>query len=224
MNKKTFALSVALTSGLILTSSAFASIKGNAGYVTDSAGNVVKDPFGECWHSSSWNKKWAIAACEGGKAVKMTTKPAARPTPAPMVMKTKAKPTPAPKVEPKKPAFEPVVLKSGALFASGKASLGNDGLSELDALAAKIKATDTIRSIEIIGHTDSMGDAAMNQKLSESRAAAVKAYLVKQGIAADRITASGMGEDKAVADNDTAEGRAQNRRVEVIFKGKQQVK
>jgi len=210
MNKKTFALSVALTSGLILTSSAFASIKGNAGYVTDSSGNVVTDAFGECWHTSSWNKKWAIAACEGGKAVKMTTKPAARP--ALVVMKA-----------PKKPEFEPVVLKSGALFTSGKATLGSAGLSELDALAAKIKATDTIRSIEIIGHTDSMGDAAMNQTLSESRAAAVKAYLVKQGIAADRITASGMGENKAIADNDTAEGRAQNRRVEVIFKGKQQV-
>jgi len=212
MNKKTFALSVALTSGLIITSSAFASIKGNAGYVTDSSGNVVTDAFGECWHTSSWNKKWAIAACEGGKAVKMTTKPAARPAPAPVVMKA-----------PKKPAFEPVILKSGALFTSGKATLGSAGLSELDALAAKIKATDTIRSIEIIGHTDSMGDAGMNQKLSESRAAAVKAYLVKQGIAADRITASGMGENKAIADNDTAEGRAQNRRVEVIFKGKQQV-
>jgi len=212
MNKKTFALSVALTSGLMITSSAFASIKGNAGYVTDSSGNVVTDAFGECWHTSSWNKKWAIAACEGGKAIKMTTKPAARPAPAPRVMKA-----------PKKPEFEPVVLKSGALFTSGKATLGNAGLSELDALAAKIKATDTIRSIEIIGHTDSMGDAAMNQKLSESRATAVKAYLVKQGIAANRITASGMGEDKAVADNDTTEGRAQNRRVEVIFKGKQQV-
>jgi len=215
MNKKTFALSVALTSGLIITSSAFASIKGNAGYVTDSSGNVVTDAFGECWHTSSWNKKWAIAACEGNTAIKMTTKPAARPAPAPAPRVMKA---------PKKPEFEPVVLKSGALFTSGKATLGSAGLSELDALAAKIKATDTIRSIEIIGHTDSMGDAAMNQKLSESRAAAVKSYLIRQGIEENRITASGMGEDKAVADNDTAEGRAQNRRVEVIFKGKQQVK
>jgi len=222
--KKTLILPITFISGIMTASSGFAAIKGNAGYVTDSSGNVVTDPFGECWHTSSWSKKWAIAACKGGEAVKMTTKPAARPTPAPMVMKAETKPTPAPKVEPKKPAFEPVVLKSGALFASGKSSLGSAGLTELDALAAKIKSTDTIRSIEIIGHTDSMGDAAMNQKLSESRATAVKTYLVKQGIAADRITASGMGEDKAVADNDTAEGRAKNRRVEVIFKGKQQVK
>jgi len=223
MSKKILTLPVALISGLIITSSAFASIKGNAGYVMDSAGNVVTDPFGECWHTSSWNKKLTIAECEGGSAVKMTTKPAARPTPTPVAAKV-SKPAAALKAEPKQPVFEPVVLKSGALFASGKATLGSAGLSELDALAAKIEATDSIHSIEIIGHTDSMGDASMNQKLSESRATAVKDYLVKQGIAADRITASGMGEDKAMADNDTAEGRAQNRRVEVIFKGKQQVK
>ncbi|MDQ7075540.1 MAG: OmpA family protein [Gammaproteobacteria bacterium] len=222
MSKKTFLLPITLLSSLIISSSAFAAIKGNAGYVTDSSGNVVRDPFGECWHTGSWSPKLAIAECAGGKAVKMTTKPAPRAIPAPVTRL--AENTPPPVTQPKKPAFEPVVLKSGALFASGKASLGNAGLSELDALAKRIKATDTLRSIEIVGHTDSMGNAEMNQKLSESRAAAVKTYLEKQGIAAARITSIGMGESNPVADNDTAEGRAQNRRVEVIFKGKQQIK
>lgn len=72
-------------------------------------------------------------------------------------------------------------------------------------------------SMEVDGHTDSIGTEAYNQKLSERRAASVKAYLVKKGIAADRINTTGYGESKPVADNKTREGRAQNRRVEVRY-------
>lgn len=71
--------------------------------------------------------------------------------------------------------------------------------------------------IEIHGHTDSVGADAYNQKLSERRAESVKAYLVKQGMDASRITTQGFGETEPVADNKTKEGRAKNRRVEVHY-------
>ena len=66
------------------------------------------------------------------------------------------------------------------------------------------------------GHTDSQGAAAFNQDLSQKRAESVRSYLVSHGIAADRITAQGFGPSRAVADNTSAEGRANNRRVEIV--------
>ncbi|MEO1630254.1 MAG: OmpA family protein, partial [Bacteroidota bacterium] len=68
-------------------------------------------------------------------------------------------------------------------------------------------------SLLIEGHTDSDGGDASNQTLSEDRAAAVKAYLVDNGIDADRLDTAGYGESEPVADNETPEGKAQNRRV-----------
>jgi Outer membrane protein and related peptidoglycan-associated (lipo)proteins len=69
------------------------------------------------------------------------------------------------------------------------------------------------------GHTDSIGTEAYNQKLSERRANAVKAYLVSKGVPASKITTLGKGETQPVATNKTKEGRAKNRRVDVEFKG-----
>jgi outer membrane protein OmpA-like peptidoglycan-associated protein len=86
-------------------------------------------------------------------------------------------------------------------------------MTELDKGAQILKAHPAI-NISIEGHTDNTGTAAGNQKLSEKRAAAVKNYLVKKGIDADRMSASGYGQTKPVADNKTSAGRASNRRVE----------
>ena len=71
--------------------------------------------------------------------------------------------------------------------------------------------------ITLVGHTDNVGTAEYNQRLSEGRVNSVKAELVKRGIAADRINTVGKGESEPIADNSTAEGRAENRRVEVVF-------
>ena len=76
---------------------------------------------------------------------------------------------------------------------------------------------DQALKLEIQGHTDNVGTRAFNRRLSQARAAAVKEYIVtKYGIAADRLTAAGFGFDKPVAKNATAEGRALNRRVELV--------
>jgi outer membrane protein OmpA-like peptidoglycan-associated protein len=66
------------------------------------------------------------------------------------------------------------------------------------------------------GHTDSQGPAAYNQELSQRRAQVVRDYLVTRGIASDRITAQGFGPTRSIADNASAEGRANNRRVEIV--------
>jgi outer membrane protein OmpA-like peptidoglycan-associated protein len=78
--------------------------------------------------------------------------------------------------------------------------------------------------LDVSGHTDNTGGKAHNQTLSENRAAAVKAWLVKHGVAADRINTSGHADTQPVADNKTKEGRAANRRVEVRYVIKEEKK
>jgi outer membrane protein OmpA-like peptidoglycan-associated protein len=75
---------------------------------------------------------------------------------------------------------------------------------------------DKSKHIVVEGHTDSKGGEAANRALSQSRADSVRVFLIQQGVPADRITAVGKGEDEPIASNKTAEGRANNRRVEII--------
>jgi OOP family OmpA-OmpF porin len=70
--------------------------------------------------------------------------------------------------------------------------------------------------VSVEGHTDSVGSDAYNMRLSERRAVSVRDYMIAEGIAADRITTRGLGKSHPVATNDTAEGRAENRRVEIL--------
>ena len=110
-----------------------------------------------------------------------------------------------------------VVLTLGdVLFTSGKADLQTGATGNLNKLIAFLgRYPDRIVTIE--GYTDSMGSEDYNRGLSERRADSVKSYLVGQGIGAMRLTASGKGESDPVADNGSATGRQQNRRVEVII-------
>lgn len=99
-------------------------------------------------------------------------------------------------------------------FASGKSTAPD--MSEIDNLAAVLKAYPNL-SIEVGGHTDSSGNADKNTMLSDARATAVKSRLVEKGIAADRVSTKGYGSVKPVASNETAEGKAKNRRIEVMI-------
>lgn len=104
----------------------------------------------------------------------------------------------------------------GILFASGKADLQPESWPVLKEIAATLKAHEELM-ILIEGHTDNTGTAAFNQTLSEARAAAVKDALVADfGIGPDRMTTAGFGDTQPVEPNTTAEGRAQNRRVEIV--------
>ena len=104
------------------------------------------------------------------------------------------------------------------LFDTGKATIRPESAGALATIAEVLKGDPALK-IEIQGHTDNVGAAAANLKLSQDRAAAVKAYLVQTGgIAATRLTTAGLGDTKPVADNKTEDGRAQNRRVELVKK------
>jgi OOP family OmpA-OmpF porin len=85
----------------------------------------------------------------------------------------------------------------------------------LDSVAESLKARRDVTSVLVVGHTDSTGDAAYNLSLSERRAKSVMDYLVSQGVDSGILSSKGMGESAPVADNNTAEGRAKNRRVEL---------
>ncbi len=109
-----------------------------------------------------------------------------------------------------------VVTLGDVLFDTGKSQLRADGNRDMAQLAEFFRRNPE-RSASIEGHTDSVGSSDSNQTLSDRRAGAVKTALMRMGVPADRLTASGFGEDAPVADNDTATGRQMNRRVEIVF-------
>jgi len=116
-----------------------------------------------------------------------------------------------------RPTDRGLVLTLGdTLFATGKAEIKSGATANLDRLTAFMNEYPQ-RTAAIEGFTDSMGSDEMNQSLSQRRADAVKNYLVGQGVGSARLSSSGRGENSPVADNESATGRQQNRRVEVII-------
>lgn len=107
-----------------------------------------------------------------------------------------------------------VNMKGDILFDTGKATLKQNAIDQLNQVGAILAKYPDDR-ILVVGHTDSVGDDAYNQRLSENRAKAVKMQLLSAGVPAANITTEGMGESQPIGSNSTAEGRAMNRRVEL---------
>jgi outer membrane protein OmpA-like peptidoglycan-associated protein len=106
------------------------------------------------------------------------------------------------------------IVADNILFTSGKATLRAESYPELNRLARLLHENPSVK-IEVSGHTDNTGSASLNKRLSKARALSVKRYLESQGITPERIEYEGYGFDQPIAPNTTAEGRAQNRRVEI---------
>ena len=150
--------------------------------------------------------QWAV----GGVGLQYSFKqPAAPPPPPPPPPPPVAQPTPA-------PVKKKIVLRS-VHFDFDKSTIRSDAVPVLNEAVEILKAEGGIAVI-VEGHTDSVGSDAYNQKLSQRRAEAVRKYLVDHGIPSNRISTEGFGESRPVASNDTADGRAQNRRVELHVK------
>jgi len=169
----------------------------------------------------------------GRKAV-----PAPAPAPAPVVPKPEPKPEPVVPPPPPPPAPEPpkeiakpvpppppppppakIVLDEAVLhFANNKAELGADATAAIQKVAEGLKAYPGAYSLEVSGHTSSLGGKALNKALAKRRADAVAKVLVDSGIPASKVTTVGVGPDKPIADNATKEGQAKNRRVEIDVK------
>jgi outer membrane protein OmpA-like peptidoglycan-associated protein len=108
-----------------------------------------------------------------------------------------------------------LTLSGSVLFATGKSELLPNARGRLNDVARALKEDQ--RNITIVGHTDSQGADDMNMKLSQARADSVRSYLTSKGVPGDRVRAEGLGKTQPMADNATAEGRANNRRVEIIL-------
>jgi OmpA-OmpF porin, OOP family len=141
-------------------------------------------------------------------------KPAPPPEPKPAPAPAPEAPKPAPAPEKPKPVAEKVTFAADVLFDFDKAVIKPEGKSKLDDISNKARGIN-LEVVIAIGHADSVGSDAYNQRLSVRRSESVKAYLVSKGIEANRVYTEGKGEKQPVADNKTGDGRAKNRRVEI---------
>ncbi len=198
-----------------------------------SDGTVWKNGSNElCWRDAGWTPATADPACDG--AIKPPPPP---PPPAPRVAPPPPPPPPAPPVvvapppapvarvappppppPPPAPVSEKVTFAADSFFAVGSSTLNAESQAKLADLADKTKGVN-LEVIIAVGHTDSTGSAALNQKLSSARAESVKKFLTSKGIESNRIYTEGKGFSQPAADNKTGEGRAKNRRVEVEVVG-----
>ena len=169
----------------------------NEAYVGDSSMHYVTDSSGRCVRTSSWSKELATKECDPELFPEVAEAPPAPPPP-PM------------------PVYEKHTVSATALFDFDKAVLKPAGKEAIHGIDEEIKSSDSkVIDINVVGYTDSVGTEEYNQQLSVRRANAVKDYMVSEGIDPGIIDVKGMGEADPVASNATAEGRAQNRRVEI---------
>jgi OOP family OmpA-OmpF porin len=187
------------------------------GYVTDSSGAVVRSGNGLCWKTGYWTPGMATAECDPDLAPKpkAAEKPAAKasaPAPAPLAAK---------------PATETTTLAADGLFAFGKATLLPKGKRKLDEVIGKIQGR-SADQILVIGHTDRIGSQKANQRLSQKRAEAVKAYLVARKVDKNLIRVEGKGSSEPVTTAGQCPGKggakviaclAPDRRVEIRVSG-----
>jgi OOP family OmpA-OmpF porin len=179
------------------------------------SGDVWKNASGQCWRDASWTPATAAAGCDGAIAAPAPKAAEAAPAPkaAAPVVAAAAAAAAAPAA-----AASKVTYAADAFFDFDKSVLKAEGKAKLDDLVGKVKGIN-LEVIIAVGHTDSKGTDAYNQKLSVARSEAVKAYLVSKGIEKNRVYTEGKGEKQPVADNKTKDGQAKNRRVEIEVVG-----
>ena len=170
-------------------------MKGTVGYAIDQRGYVAKSGTGLCWRTGYWTPAMAIEECDPDLVKK------AAPAAAPAAAAPAAKPAAAAP----KPAAQKVTLAADALFDFNKADLRAEGKAKLDKLSADIKGI-KLEVIIAVGHADRFGTDAYNQKLSEKRAEAVKAYLVSKGVDANRVYTEGKGKKQPITKADQCKG------------------
>jgi OOP family OmpA-OmpF porin len=210
--------SVALAAPVV----AFAQAKSNDNWrATD--GTVWKNGTNElCWRDTGWTPATADDKCDGAIKPPPPPPPAppprVAPPPPPPPAAPPPPPPPPPVVVPIAPVSEKVTFAADAFFDFDKSKLKPDAQAKLADLVDKTKGVN-LEVIIAVGHTDSVGKDAYNNKLSVARAEAVKTFLVSKGVEKNRVYTEGKGSKSPVADNKTSEGRAKNRRVEVEVVG-----
>jgi OOP family OmpA-OmpF porin len=206
---------------------ATAQVRNDPGHWVNSQGIVWKNSTGLCWRSGTWTPAQATAECEPelmAKAETPTEKRVEAPAAAPI-------PAPAPAPIAAKIQTRKITFSAEELFDFDKAVLKPEGKTGLDKLADEINGVD-YETVLVAGHADRIGSNQYNQKLSERRANAVKAYLISKGIPNSRLTSTGMGERQPVTKADDCKGPVskkliaclqRDRRVEVEVVGTKEI-
>jgi OOP family OmpA-OmpF porin len=185
-------------------------------------GIVWKNSTGLCWRSGSWTPATATTECEPELMAK---------TAAPAPVRAEAAPAPVPAPAPAKVETRKLSFSAEELFDFDKAVLKPGGKAALEKLSGEVQGVN-YDTVLVTGHTDRIGSAAYNQKLSERRAGAVRAFLISKGIPDNRITAVGKGESQPVTKPGECKGPVSkkviaclqpDRRVDVEITGTQQV-
>jgi len=182
--------------GLILAAAAALGISASTVYAQDNgyvqapvSGVTAKDPFGLCWRTGYWTPAMATEECDPELMPKKVA-------PAPVHMAPPAPPEATPPAA-RKPVTESVTLSADTLFDFDKSVVRPEGKAKLDALVDQLKDVE-VETFIAVGYTDRIGSKAYNLKLSQRRAAAVKAYLVSKGVPDNRIYTEGKGEQNPV--------------------------
>ncbi len=195
------------------------SASSNTGYLASASGTSISTVSGHCMRAGSWSEERMNDSCEGieREVVEVPSKPETQmvesPRPQPVTGSVQEGDTAT--VEPdQQPTIETVVLSSRALFAHDASKLSTRGNIAMENLVLKLGEYTKIEKIEIIGYTDSVGTEAYNLELSERRANTIKDFVDLVYSDVD-LKVQGLGETDPVSSNQTAEGRQQNRRVEI---------
>ncbi|MEN6584725.1 MAG: OmpA family protein [Sulfuricella sp.] len=176
-----------------------------AGYLIDTRGNVVRNNYNECWRTGYWTPAMAIAECDPDLVKKDEPKMA------------DAGPAPVPVTGPEKAAFVAITLQAETLFDFDKSVIRADGKKTLDdEVVTKMKQYPQVEVVLVTGYTDRIGTDAYNQKLSQRRADAVKAYLTGQGVEDKRIETAAKGEADPVVSCDNIKGRVSGKNRKLV--------
>lgn len=197
-------ITLSLVLSLAFSGAAFAHSVEKEGYLIDSRGNIVKNNYKECWKTGYWTPAMAVAECDSSLVKKEEKAAAAAP----------AAVSPA---GPEKPAFDKITLQAETLFDFDKAVVRADGKQKLDTeVVGKMKQYPQVEVVLVTGHADRIGKDGYNQKLSERRAAAVKDYLVSQGVEAGRIETAAKGEAEPVVACSDVKGKESGKNAKLV--------
>ena len=181
--------------GLAATSGALAAGEDRSGmYLTDSAGKVVMNSTDLCWRTSNWTAPTPATATDADCQCEKVCKPT------PVTVPTVKAPA-----ESAKPLDRKMSVSTETLFDFNKSTIRPTGASKLDEVVAIYKRS-TVEVIIVVGHADRIGSEAYNQTLSEKRAAAVKGFLVRNGVPTNRIYSEGKGEREPVTTSAQCKG------------------
>lgn len=200
IKKITLSIIVAAVSALTIGAASAHTVE-KEGYLIDTRGNVVKNAFNECWRTGYWTPAMAIEECDPD----LVKKPEAVVPP-----KAEMQTPPA-------PAFHAITLQAETLFDFDKSVVRPDGKKVLDSeVVAKMKQYPQVEVVLVTGYADRIGKDAYNQKLSERRAAAVKAYLTSQGVEGKRVETVGKGEADPVVSCSDVKGKESRKNKKLV--------